>query len=107
MFTDIQSSGCVGDEGVPSLQCIFPLFHNIVTGALMFSGIVALFFIIWAGVQYIRSGGDQKQVEGARKTLTFALVGLVIMLLSFFILNLVSYLTGVDCIREFGFSNCK
>ncbi len=97
---------CVVD-GVPKLSCIFPLFQNVVNAALTFSGVVALFFIIWSGIQLVRSEGDPKQVEGARKTLTYALVGLALILLSFFIINLLSYLTGVNCITEFGFEQCN
>lgn len=105
MFTDITSHGCVRDQGVPSLLCLIPLFQNIVTAALLFSGIVALFFVIFAGFKYVQSGGDQKQVESARKTLTFAIIGLVLILMSFFIMNVIGFLT-VDCITEFGFDNC-
>lgn len=107
MFQKIDQSVCNFNAGAPSLQCIFPLFKNVINAALMFAGIVALFFIIWSGIQLVRSGGDAKQVEGARKTLTFAILGLVLILLSFFIINFISYLTGVDCIREFGFAQCN
>lgn len=106
MFVDWQSTGCVYDK-VPKLTCIFPLFQNIVNAALIFSGATALIFVIWAGIQLVRSGGDAKQVEGARKTLTFALIGLVLVLMSFFILNMIAGLTGTECIKEFGFDTCN
>ncbi len=106
MFKSLEESGCVFNEGAPSLACIFPLFQNVINAALMFAGIIALFFIIWSGIQLIRSGGDQKQVQGARNTLTYAIIGLVLIFLSFFIINFISYLTGVDCIQKFGFDQC-
>jgi hypothetical protein len=98
-------SGCVTD-GVARLTCIPAVLQNIITFALIASGVVAVFFIIWAGIRYVTSGGDQKKVDGARKTLTWAIIGLIIILMAFFIVNVVSYITGVECIRSFGFNNC-
>lgn len=93
--------------GVATLDCIGPLFQNILNTALGLSGVVALFLIVLSGIKFITSGGDAKQVEGARKTLTYAIIGLIVVFFSFFILNLISYTTGVSCIQMFGFSNCK
>jgi len=39
---------------------------------------------------------DPKAVEGARKTLTSAIAGLIIILLSYLILLLITNITGVD-----------
>lgn len=91
---------------VPTLQCIPIVFHNIVSGALMFAGAVALFMIVYAGIRYITSRGDPKAVEGARNTLTWAIIGLIIILVSFTIINFVGYFTGTTCINMFGFSSC-
>jgi len=96
---------CVVD-GVAKLTCLPIVLNNVINFALIASGVVALFFIIWAGAKLVTSGGDQKRVEGARKTLTWAIIGLVIILLAFFIVNMVSFLTGVECIQTIGFGNC-
>ena len=96
---------CV-QNGVATLDCIGPLFQNIINAALVFAGVVALFFIIFSGIKFITPSGDPKQVEGARKTLTYAIIGLLVILFSFFIINLISYVTGVSCIKMFGFTNC-
>lgn len=96
---------CVQD-GVATLNCIPIVFRNVVNWALILSGTTALFLIIWSGIRYIRSGGDQEKLKGARETLTYAIIGLVIILLSFGIINLISYITNVGCIKQFGFGNC-
>lgn len=102
----IDWSGCV-QHGVATIQCIPTLLQNIVTDALAFAGAVALIFIIWAGVKLINSGGDAKQTGEARKILTYAILGLVLVLLSFFILRMIAYFTGTSCILNFGFQTCK
>lgn len=97
-----QWGDCVVD-GVATLACIPVLFTNIIDAAFLLSGTVAMFFIVVAGIKYITSGGDAKQAEGARKTLTYAIIGLVVVLLSFFIINVISAVTGNECIKKFGF----
>lgn len=91
---------------VATLDCIPAVVHNIILGAFLFAGIVAVVLIIYSGIRFILSGGDPKQVEGARKTMTYAIIGFIVILLSFAILNLIKTVTGVNCIRFFGFTNC-
>lgn len=98
---------CVTTQGVATLNCVGPLFKNVIDALLAFAGVAALFLIIFSGIKFITSGGDPKQVEGARKTLTYAIMGLLVIFLSFFIINLISQTTGVSCIKMFGFTNCK
>lgn len=93
-------------DGVPRLTCIPYLFSNLIYYAFLFAGTVAVVLIIWGGIKYIRSGGDAKQTQGARQTITYAIIGLILILSSILIVNFISYVTGVNCIRNFGFSSC-
>lgn len=72
------------------------LFRNVVSYALGFAGIVLFILLLVAGFKYITSGGDPKAVEGARKTLTSAIIGLIVILISYLILVLIRTITGVD-----------
>jgi len=97
---------CVDSNGVATLQCLPAVFSNIVYWAAGLAAIVAVFFIMLAGIKFLTSGGDPKQVEGAKKTMTYAIVGLIIILISFAIIKLIALVTGVNCITAFGFNNC-
>ena len=98
---------CVVND-IPTIQCIFPLFHNIINAALIFGGVVALVFLIWGGSKLLRSQGDQKQVQSARQTITYAIIGLVLVFLSFFIVNTLAYVTGFECIKTLSsFQDCQ
>lgn len=92
---------------IPSLDCLPTFFAEVVYWAFVLAGSVAVVIIIWAGIKYIRSGGDQKQVQSARATLTFGVLGLIVILASVFIVNIVAYVSGADCIKKFGFSTCN
>lgn len=95
-----------GGGEILTIQCLIPLFANIIYWLIIFSGTVALFIVMFGGFKYLTSGGDPKSVEGARKTLTWAIIGLVVILSSFLILNAIAQLTGVNCITQFGFTSC-
>lgn len=92
---------------VATLDCIGPLFQNILNAALSLAGVVALFFVIFSGYKFMTSGGDPKQLEGARQTLTYAVIGLLVILFSFFIINVIAGVTGAECIKLFGFTSCQ
>lgn len=71
-----------------SLQYLVSFAINLLLTAAV---LLAFFFILFAGLRWMLSQGDKKQVEEAQKTLTFAIVGLIIVFLSFFILNLIGF----------------
>jgi len=59
---------------------------RILQYAFVFLGIVVVGIIVYAGFSFVTSGGDPKKVQGARQIMTFAIIGLIIVLLSFAIL---------------------
>jgi hypothetical protein len=101
------SSCLASGTDVATLQCVPIVFNNLIDAALIFAGVVTVVFIIIAGYKLMNSGGDQKKVADAKGTLTYAIIGLVIILMSFFLVNFIAYTTGVDCIKKIGFSTCK
>ena len=46
--------------------------------ALGVAGMVAVFYVIWGGIQYVISQGEPDKTRGARNTITNAIVGLII-----------------------------
>lgn len=94
-----------GDK-VPTLDCIFPLIQTIINWLLTFGGAVAVILIIFSGIRLITSGGDPKRVDAGKKTFTYAIAGLLIILFSFLIIKIIADATGVDCIKLMGFEAC-
>lgn len=57
---------------------------------------ILLFFIfVWGGYDFMMSRGDPGRVKAARAKITTGIVGFVILVLSYFIVNLISYVFGV------------
>jgi hypothetical protein len=81
---------------VATIKDLETVFGNIVKSALGFAGIVLFVLLLTGGFKYITSGGDPKALEGAQKTITYAIGGLLVVLLSYLILVLIKTITGVD-----------
>lgn len=65
------------------------LFFNIINTIIFVIGAVAVVMIVIGGFRYVVSGGDSSQITGAKNTILYAIVGLVIALLSYAIVNFV------------------
>jgi len=85
------------ENGIATLRCVPIALSAIISWAMVLSGIVAVFLIVFSGLKFMTSGGDPEKVSGARKTMTFAVLGLILILLSFVALKVISNLTGVQC----------
>lgn len=74
------------------------LIQTVVT-VLMFIGFAAaLIFLIISGIKWVTSGGDKAQTEAAKQGVTSALVGLVIVLASYILINVVLNLFGLGSV---------
>lgn len=90
-----------GVNGVATISgCFFPLLVTLIFWLISFAGTVAVVFIIISGIRFITSGGDAKQLDQARKTLAYAILGLILIFLAFFIINFIATTTGVVCISK-------
>ena len=75
---------------------IVPIIANII-GLLAPAAAIAVFvMILVAGFQFLTSGGDPKSVAAARTTLTYAIIGVILVVVVWLILTLIEAVTGVD-----------
>ena len=65
------------------------ILTNIIILLLGFAGLVAMAYIIYGGFQIATARGNEKASEHGRKTLTNAIIGLVIIILSYIIVSVV------------------
>lgn len=66
-------------------------FGQIITFAFILAIMIALAFLIWGGIKWVTSGGEKAGVEEARNHVIAAVVGLIIVFLSYFIINLIVF----------------
>ena len=76
------SPGDTGTNFSALLKKIINIFSVIV-------GVIAVIMIIIGGLKYITSGGESSNVSGAKNTIIYAIVGLIIVALAQFIVRFV------------------
>lgn len=65
------------------------LLLRITNILLYLIGTVALVVLIWGGLQYITSGGDEKKIEKAKNTLTYAIIGLIVAIVAYVVVKFI------------------
>lgn len=82
-----------GDAVVGELTgSVIPYF---IKGFLVFVGVSALLFTIIGGIQFVLSLGNEEAAGQAKKAIMYALLGLVVALLSFAIVSIISSSSSV------------
>jgi len=66
------------------------------------AGLWFLFQLILGGYAYMSAGGNKEKAQVASQKITQALIGLVIVVLAIFIINLLGYILGVDFLDIIG-----
>jgi hypothetical protein len=75
------------------LKILCPLQSAIWLG-LYFAGAVLIILILYGGIKALMSTGDARQLEGAKLVWTYAVLGVVIILLAIFIIQVAFKLLG-------------
>ncbi len=65
------------------------IFTSIVNTALFVIGAIAVLMLIYGGIRYTISGGDEKAITVAKNTILYAVVGIVVAVLAYAIINFV------------------
>ncbi len=65
------------------------LARTIVNFFLFFLGLVATIMVIYGGVLYVTAAGNDDQVGKAKNVILYAIIGIVVILLSFALVNTV------------------
>ena len=81
---------CAKPENVP--ECLFGvdcIFSKIVNVGLYVIGALSVLMLIYGGIRYTISGGDSKAVTDAKNTIMYAIIGVVIAMLAYAIINFV------------------
>jgi hypothetical protein len=65
------------------------IFRTITNVLLFIIGAISVIMLIIGGVRYVVSGGDQSAVTAAKNTILYAVVGIVVAILAYALVNFV------------------
>lgn len=78
------------------------LVSNLLTTVFVVVGIIFIFFAIFSGISLISSADENspEKIQKAQRALTTAIIGIVIVFTSYFILRLLEVIIGVEFITN-------
>jgi len=73
---NIRSGTTIGQVVTQVLILVFPL-----------AGLIVFLFLIYGGYKYMTSQGDPKSIQSAQQTLTYAVIGFLVMFSAYFVVK--------------------
>ena len=92
----------IDDEGnaqtfqVARICDVVTIFKSIITASVALVGLVVFIMLLWGGFQLLTAGPNDQKIAQARQTITWGIIGMVVLLSSYFVLLLITQFTGVD-----------
>ena len=83
------SASTLAECNIENDNSLIPTILNIIQVTIGVLALVAVIVIIFAGVQYTTSAGDTGKVKKAKDSILYGIIGLVIAILAFAIVNFV------------------
>jgi hypothetical protein len=96
---------CGDVNSAEELSCLPTYFGNVLQAIIPLIGILSFVMILVGGFKILTSAGDPKGMAGGRQTITLAIVGIALSIISWLILVLIKNVTGVEVTQfKFGFN---
>ena len=89
---------------IPKLDNLGDIFNILLSLAFFVAGVAMFFNLVIGGIQWISSGGDPKALDSARRRLTNAVVGLIIVVAAYAIALILQQVFGIRIVSGFSFS---
>jgi uncharacterized membrane protein len=95
------ATGDTPTVGIEQLESYSPvdLINKAVAYGLILVALLSVVFIFIGGVSFILSGGDEGKVKSAIASIRYAIIGLIVTILSFTIVSLIGKPFGFDLIK--------
>lgn len=81
------------------------LLNSVIGFITIGAGILLFLYLVFGGFKYLTAGGDDKAIESAKKVLTNAVIGLIIVVSAYFITQIVGKVLGFPNIFELKFGS--
>lgn len=100
-FTLTMSDGANAARGVDQAASLFGntgIFTTVTNVMLFIVGAISVIMIVIGGLRYVLSGGNSTNVTAAKNTILYAIVGVVVAMLAYAVINFVleSFLPGAS-----------
>ena len=77
------------------IETLGDMINVILPFTMSLAGILLFLILMWGGYDFMMSQGDPAKMKSARAKITAGVVGFILLMLSYLITKLVSYIFGV------------
>ena len=77
------------------------LVNVIIRNAYVFAGIISFIILVFGGFSVIMAAGsgDTKQLEKGKQTITYAVLGLILVVTSYWVVQIIEKVTGLSLLQ--------
>lgn len=96
-WTEVYGGDDLTPEQTFGPEAVSYVLADIIVVLLQIAGVLAIYFIVVSGFNYVKAFGREEEIQKAKKGLTWSIVGLIVVLLSYMIVqNIIRILLTVD-----------
>ncbi len=98
IFANADGSGYSPDgilKNPSTLGTFQDLLGNIITYLNMIIDPLVVIMFLWGGFQILTAGGDESKIKNGKKTITYAVIGLVVIICASGLIYIINQLLGV------------
>lgn len=77
------------------------MFATFIALALIVASVLCLVFIIFGGIRFILSAGNESTIKQAVHTIRYAIIGLFVTFIAFFAVKLITNILGIPFTLDF------
>jgi hypothetical protein len=90
--------GSLKSYSVPNFQTSTPsqIINSLLGYLFPFAGLLLMLYLIYGGFMFLTSGGDANKAQVAKGIITTALIGFLIIFASYWIVQMVSRILGLQ-----------
>jgi len=92
---DVNVNGMTIKGPLVGFNNIADIINNVVPFIMSLAGVILFFVLMWGGFDYVTSQGAPEKLKTANAKITAGVIGFVILVLSFLITRILSYIFGV------------
>ena len=83
-------------QGYADLDELNAVFESVLNNVAIAGAFLAFVALLYGGFRYIVAQGDPKQISGARSTITWAILGLSLIIVAWLLLLFIEQFTGIE-----------
>jgi len=84
---------------------VVEIINRGIAYAIIVAGFLSVAFIFFGGISFILSGGQEDKIKQAVSTIRYAIIGLIVTILSVVIVGTVGRAMGLDIIKYINFGD--